>query len=304
MRIIITGGSGTIGQRLAKLLGHEGYDVIILSRNPEQKLTNPPSGVRAIKWDGQTATGWGHLLDHHDTVIVNLAGESIASPRWTDAHKKKVLQSRLDSSYAVAEAIAYADHKPKALIQASAIGYYGDGGESVITEDTPPSREWRAQVAVEWEASVKDVAVRTVYLRIGISLDLNGGALPAFIRAADFMGARLGNGRQWVPWIHYRDVTGAIHFLINDQNAHGAFNIVAPQPLRNADFMATVARVRGRPAWFPVPACTLHMAIGEQALFVLDSQRVLPDKLLAMGYAFHFPDADSALRNLLSRTNH
>lgn len=304
MRTIITGGSGVIGKRLVRMLNHEGYDVVVLSRNPDKRFPNPPDGVRVVKWDAKTPNGWLHLLDHPDTAIINLAGESIASNDWTEAHKARVLQSRLDVSRAVVAAIHQAEHKPYALLQASAVGYYADHGDEVITEHTPPSCEWRAQVCVDWEQAVADASIRTVIMRIGIALDTEGGALPAFIQAANMMGSRLGSGRQWIPWIHNDDIAGAIRYLMNHHDAHGVFNVVSPNSMRNADFMRTVAHVRGRPALIPVPAFALNMVLGEQAAFVLDSQHVSADKLLKAGYHFHFPDAESALRDLLRHAPH
>lgn len=304
MRAIITGGTGMIGSRLSALLGKDGYDVVVLSRNPSEKCQTLPSGVRAIRWDGKTPQGWGHLLDHPDTFIINLAGESIASLRWTTAHKQRVLQSRLDATHAVVAAIQQSTHKPRAFIQASAMGYYGDRADDIITEATPPSAEWRAQVCVDWEAAAANAGVRTAILRIGISLGLGHGALPAFLKAAECMGARLGHGKQWMPWIHNDDVAGAIRFLMNHDGAHGVFNVVAPMPLQNADFMRVVAGVRGRPAMIPVPSWALFLAMGEQALFVLDSQRAIPQALQDAGYKFHFPDAESALRDILKNGRH
>jgi uncharacterized protein (TIGR01777 family) len=304
VRVIIAGGAGTIGRRLAAILGADGYDVVILSRTPEVKCSQLPSGVRAFKWDGKTPEGWSHLLDHPDTAIVNLAGESIANWRWTHEHKQRVLASRVDSTRALVQAIDEAEHKPNVLVQASATGYYGDRGDEVIREGTPPNDEWRADVCRQWEEVASQASVRTVVLRIGIVLSQTGGALPAFVKAADMMGSRLGSGKQWIPWIHNDDVCYAIRYLMNHDEASGPFNIVAPEPLRNADFMEAVAHVRGRPAWIPVPAFALFLALGEQALFVLDSQRVLPDKLQGTDFKFHYPKAEDAVRDLMRHGHH
>jgi len=304
VRVIIAGGSGTIGRRLAAILGADGYDVVILSRDPEATCSRLPSGVRAIEWDGKTPDGWSHLLDHPDTAIVNLAGESIASWRWTDEHKQRVLASRLDTTRAVVQAIDEAEHTPKVLVQASATGYYGDRGDAVITEETPPDDEWRAQVCQQWEQAARQASTRTVLLRIGIVLSQTGGALPAFVRAADMMGSRLGGGDQWIPWIHNDDVCYAIRHLMNHSEASGAFNIVSPEPLRNHDFMAAVARVRGRPSWIPVPTFALFLALGEQALFVLESQRAVPQRLLETNFQFHYPHIEDALRDLMRHGHH
>ncbi|MEO0564188.1 MAG: TIGR01777 family oxidoreductase, partial [Chloroflexota bacterium] len=295
---------GTIGRRLAQILGADGYDVIILSRSPDTCCPNLPSGVRAIAWDAETPNGWSHLLDHPDTAIVNLAGESIANWRWTESHKQRVLHSRLKTTRAIIQAIHAAEHKPNVLLQASAVGYYGNGGEELLTEHSPADDEWRAKVCLEWEQAAADAGIRTVFLRIGIVLSQRGGALPAFLRAADMMGSRLGHGRQWIPWIHNDDVAHSIRYLMNHNEAEGPFNIVAPHPLRNGEFMGVVADVRGRPALIPVPAFSLYLTLGEQALFVLDSQRASAQKLLNAGYTFHHAEAESALRDLLSHAKH
>lgn len=304
MRVIIPGGSGTIGRRLSQILGADGYDVVILSRNPAATCQNLPAGVRALAWDARTPHGWSHLLDHPDTAIVNLTGEPIANWRWTDDHKRRVLESRVHSTRAVVQAIHEAEHKPNVLVQSSAVGYYGDGGDTILTEHSAPDDEWRAQVCVEWEAAAADAGIRTVTLRIGVVLSLHGGALPAFLQAANMLGSKLGHGQQYIPWVHNDDVAYAIRYLMNHDEAAGVYNVVAPEALRNRDFMDVVARVMGRPAVFPVPAFALYLALGEQALFVLDSQRVVPHRLTQAGFKFHFPHLQDALRDLLRHGHH
>lgn len=304
MRIIVTGGTGLIGRHLTRQLGRDGYDVVVLSRNPQEKCSRLPSGVRAVRWDAKTPDGWAHLLDHPDTMVINLAGENPANWRWTRAHKDRVLQSRLDATHAVVQAIQQAEHKPGLLLQASAVGYYGDTGDAEITENCPPGDDWRARVCVAWEAAAANAGVRTATLRIGIVLDQTGGALPPFLKAADMLGAQLGSGDQWIPWIDNDDVTGAIRFLMHDPQASGVYNITAPNPLRNRDFMNQVAAVRGRPAILPIPSLALQMAMGEQAAVVLDSQRILPQRLLEAGYTFHRPELNDALRHIMRYAHH
>ncbi len=299
MRVIIPGGSGTIGRRLGQILGADGYDVVILSRDPAVTCQRLPVGVRSMKWDAHTPKGWSHLLDHPDTAIVNLTGESIANWRWTDDHKRRVLESRVHSTRAVVQAIHEAEHKPNVLVQTSAVGYYGDKGDTVLTEHSPSGDDWRSQVCLEWEDATRDAGIRTVILRIGVVLSLQGGALPAFLQAANMLGSKLGHGQQYIPWIHNDDVAFAIRYLMNHNEAEGPFNVVAPEPLQNHDFMEAVAQVKGRPAVFPVPAFALYLALGEQALFVLDSQRAVPQRLEDAGFKFHFPHLQDALRDIL-----
>ncbi len=304
MRVIVAGGSGMIGLPLAKLLGQEGNDVVILSRKPPNQHHNIPVGARIVQWDAKTTNGWGHLLDEEDTYIVNLAGHNPANWRWTETHKRMVLESRLNVTRAVVEAIQQAEHKPHALIQASAVGYYGNTGEAVITEDAPASQDWRAQVCVDWEQTAQGAGIRTAFMRIGIVLDQHGGAFPSFLNAADLFGARLGRGDQWIPWVHNDDVAYAIRFLMHHRNASGPYNIVAPNPVRNSEFMNLVAHVRGRAPLIPVPSFALRAVMGEQADVVLDSQHVLPQRLLEAGYNFRYADAEHALRDILSRARH
>ncbi|MEM6528216.1 MAG: TIGR01777 family oxidoreductase [Chloroflexota bacterium] len=304
MRAIITGGTGLIGSQLARLLGQEGNDVVILSRNPSRYAGQMPAGARLMQWDARTPDGWAHLLDEEDTFIINLAGHNPANWRWTEAHKQRVLDSRIAVTEAVVKAIQDATHKPHALIQASAVGYYGNTGEHAINEHAPPTHDWRAQVCVHWEARAAQSGVRTVMLRIGIVLDQHGGAFPPFMAATDLFGSRLGDGTQWIPWVHNDDVATTIRFLMHHREAEGPYNITAPEPVRNHEFMDTLAHVRGRPSWIPVPAFALRAVMGEQADVVLDSQRILPQKLLEAGYKFRYPDVESALRDILSRPKH
>jgi uncharacterized protein (TIGR01777 family) len=189
-------------------------------------------------------------------------------------------------------------------MQASAVGYYGDGGEAMLDEDSPAASDWRAEVCVKWEAVTEGIGIRTALLRIGIVLDQHGGAMPGFLAAAMLFGKRFGDGRQWVPWIHNADVAAAIHFLMNDPHAQGAFNLSAPEPARNADLMHTLAHMCGRPSLVPVPGWALEAAMGEQARVLLDSQRVVPHKLIGSGYQFQFPHLQPALHDILSHAPH
>ncbi|NDJ61639.1 MAG: TIGR01777 family protein [Chloroflexi bacterium] len=300
MRAIITGGTGLIGRRLARELLAAGHEVVILSRNPEQQARHIPPGARAVRWDARTPDGWADLIDA-DTAIINLAGQNPANWRWTTTHKRRVLESRLLAGEAVAAAIRAAAVKPRALLQASAVGYYGDRGDEILTEASPPNRalDFRADVTQVWERVTGNVGVRQPILRIGIVISLESGALPAFRAAGWLFGAQLGSGRQYIPWIHNDDVAGAIHALLLDEAADGPYNLCVPEPATNREFMAAVGRVLRRPALIPVPAFALRIALGEQAATVLDSQRVIPERLIAQGYLFRFPDLDAALRDLL-----
>ncbi len=301
MRTIITGGTGLIGRALAASLAADGNEVVVLSRNPD-RASDLPAGVQAQGWDAHSAQGWGHLADGAD-AIVNLAGQSIAGLRWTQSHKRRIRQSRLNAAQAVVEAIEAAANKPRVLIQASGVGYYGDRGDQRVTEQTPPGDDWLARFAVEWEASSQPVetwGVRRAMIRTGAVLSTRGGVLPLMALPFKlFVGGPVGSGRQYVPWIHIVDEVAAIRFLIDNQEAAGPFNLSAPNPLTNAQFSRTLARVLGRPAWIRVPGPILRLLLGEMASLVLEGQRAVPQRLLDIGFSFRFPDAEAALRDLL-----
>ena len=301
MRVIITGGTGLIGRALAADLTARGREVIVLSRSPE-RATNLPADVRAERWDGRTAAGWGALADGAE-AIVNLAGENLAAGRWTPARRRTIRESRLQAGQAVVDAIQAAALKPRVLIQASAVGLYGPHGNETITEATAAGSDFLAQLCVAWEASTAAVeawGVRRAIVRTGIVLSASGGALPRLVLPFRFFaGGRLGSGRQWYPWIHQVDEVAAIRFLLDTEATTGAFNLTAPNPLTNKALAHVIGKVLGRPALAPAPTLALRLFMGDMATIVLDGQRALPARLLEAGYQFRFSSAEAALRNLL-----
>ena len=301
MRVIITGGSGLIGRALARDLGEAGHDIVVLTRDPDRAGRLPP-GVRAAKWDGKTAQGWSALLDA-DTAIVHLAGESIAEGRWTAEKKRRIRDSRVVSGQAVMDAIREAQARPRVLIQSSAVGYYGPHGDEVISEEAPPGRDFLAGICKEWEASTveaEELGVRRALARTGIVLARGGGALPVMSLPFKMMiGGPIGDGRQWVPWIHLEDEVGALRFLLEREDAHGPFNLTAPHPVTNRELTRALARTLGRPGFLPAPGFALRIALGEMAGMVLQGQRAVPSRLREMGFTFRWPELEPALRNLL-----
>jgi hypothetical protein len=305
MRVIVTGGSGLIGTALTASLAADGHDVIVLSRSPE-RLTGLPAGARAERWDGKSADGWGPLADGAD-AIVNLAGENIGGTslleilfaHWTPERKRRIRTSRLDAGRAVVQAVQLAGRRPKVLVQSSAVGYYGLGRESAQSEEAPPGQDFLARVCVEWEAAtapVESMGVRRVVLRSGVVLTRQGGILPLLLLPFRlFAGGRLGSGRQWFPWVHLDDQVAAMRFAIENDRARGTYNLSAPQPLRNREAAAIVARVLRRPAWLPVPAFALRLLLGEKHILVLDGQFAPPDRLQAAGFTFAKPRLEEAL---------
>ncbi len=301
MRIVITGGSGLIGSGVAREMGSAGHEVVVLTRDPARVKGLPP-GTRAVQWDGKTPGDWARLLDE-STVVVHLAGDPIAVGRWTDEKKRRIRQSRVESGRAVLEAIRQAKSKPRALLQGSAVGYYGDSGDEVVTETHPPGDDFLARVCVEWEGSTAEVAalgVRRPVLRTGIVLSNEGGALPRMALPFRMLaGGPLGNGRQWFPWIHEADEVGAIRFLIEHADADGPFNLTAPEPLTNRDLSRAMGEVLHRPSFAPAPGFALRFLLGEMADALLHGQRAVPRRLLDLGYVFRYPEALGALRGLL-----
>ena len=300
-RVLITGGTGLIGRALSANMAADGYEVIVLSRNPE-RATGLPPGVRAERWDARTAAGWGALADGAHAVV-NLAGESISAGRWTPERKRRIRESRVNAGRAVVEAIEAAKARPLVLIQASGVGIYGAHGDEEIPESAPAGRDYLARLAVEWEAStagVEALGVRRVIIRTGIVLSKNGGALPRMMLPFRFfVGGCLGSGRQRLPWIHIADEVGAIRFLLENDNARGPFNLGAPNPVTNADFSRWLGRQMGRPALVPTPGFLLRLVFGEMAGMLLSGQRAVPRHLTQMGYACRFAEAEVALRDIL-----
>jgi hypothetical protein len=309
MRAIITGGTGLIGRALTAELAAHGYEVVILSRNPEG-AGGPPAGARLVAWDGRTAAGWGGEVEAAD-VVVNLAGESIAGEslpailfrRWTADQKRRLLESRVNAGRAVVEAIQAASRKPRLLIQSSAVGYYGARRSEELGEGAASGDDALARICVEWEASTlapETQGVRRVIIRTGVVLSPVGGVLPLVILPFRlFMGGRLGNGRQWFPWIHIADEVAAIRFLMETPGAEGAYNLTAPQAVSNAEVSRVIGRVMRRPSLVPVPGFLLRLVLGEKASIVLEGQRPAPRRLLELGYAFRFPEFEGAVRDLL-----
>lgn len=303
MHVLITGGTGLIGRAVAVELVGAGHRVTVLSRRPgDASGRGLPAGVQVARWDGRSAEGWVELADGAD-AIVNLAGASIGAGRWSAAQKEVIRRSRLEAGQAVTAAVRQAARKPRVVVQASGVGYYGPRGDEVVSEATPAGDDFLARVAVEWERSTAEVAelgVRHVIIRTGLVLSTEGGSLPRLLLPFRlFAGGPMGSGRQWYPWIHIADEAAAIRFLIETESAQGPFNLTAPQPATSREFAAVLGRVMRRPAFFPAPAFALRAMLGEMADLVLTGQRAVPERLLALGFAFRYPTLEAALRDLL-----
>lgn len=306
MRVIIGGGAGLIGRQLTKELAQHGYEVIILSRNPE-KVISVPKGVEVVAWDGITTQGWGHLVNEAQ-AIVNLSGESVAGKglfpsRLTAERKQRIRDSRVLPSKAILMAIEAAEKKPEVLVQSSAIGYYGFHGDEKLNEDSPPGDDFFAEWK-EWEkvsAPVEEMGVRRVINRTGIFFSTGKGSAlnPLLLPFKLYAGGPIGNGKQYLSWIHETDEVRAIRFLIENKDTRGAFNLTAPNPATNTEVGKAIAKVLHRPYYLPAPKFAFKLAFGEISALVTEGQRVMPKRLLEHGFEFQFLELEPALRDIL-----
>jgi len=294
MRILMAGASGFLGTRLADRLRGAGHDVTRLVRRPSRGADEAP-------WKPSHSELDPALMAAADAVI-NLAGAGVGDKRWTAGYKSLIRSSRVDSASTIANGIRKlpAGDRPRVLLQSSAVGWYGDTGDREVTEDAPAGTGFLADVCRVWEAAARpaeDAGTRVTLLRTGLPLDARGGLLkpqmPLFRAGA---GARLGNGKQWVPWISFTDWLDAVEFVLGREDLAGPVNLVGPAPATNADFTRTLGKVVNRPALLQVPGLALQVALGEFAHEALRSQRVLPGVLTRAGFTFTHPDLESALR--------
>jgi uncharacterized protein (TIGR01777 family) len=301
MRVVITGATGTIGARLVAALDGEG-EVTVLSRDPEQ-AKRKLAADRFVAWNGRAAIT-PSVFERSD-VVFHLAGEPVASGRWTETKKERIRESRVTGTRAIVDAIRESGARPR-LVTASAVGYYGARGDELLTEESPSGSGFLADVCRAWEAeatSGERHGIRTTMLRIGIVLAQAGGALAPMVplfRAG--LGGRLGRGEQWMPWIHLDDVVGLFRFAAASPTLVGPVNAVAPEVVTNAAFTTQLARALRRPAILPAPAFAIRWAMGELAQVVLASQRVVPERAVRAGFAFRHPTLGGALAELFPRS--
>lgn len=298
-RIAITGGTGLLGSALVQFLAGAGHEPVVLTRRPRAR-----QGVTEVGWDPERGQVDAAGLEGVD-VTIHLAGAPV-SERWTPEHKREIRDSRVMGTRLLAETLARQARRPAALVSASAIGYYGDGGDQLLTEASPPGRDFLAGVAQEWEAATRpaeEAGIRVVHARFGVMLSPHGGALakllPPFRMGG---GGKVGSGRQWISWISLDDTVGAVEHLAFTDSARGVFNVVAPEPVRQEDFAHVLGHVLHRPSIVPVPAFALRLMFGEMAeAMLLAGQRVSCERLLASGFEFRHPTLEQALRFELSR---
>jgi uncharacterized protein (TIGR01777 family) len=302
-RIIILGATGFIGKALSRSLIEEGYEVVALSRSQNKGRKALGEHVKIVEWDSKSTKGWENYVEGAQ-AIVNLIGENLASGRWTQERRKSILESRLNAGKAVNMAIQLAQSKPKVVIQASAIGYYGSRSDEILDESSDPGEGFLSGVAVKWEDSTKEIEplVRRVIIRTGLVLGQEGGVLSRLVQPFRFfLGGPPGSGKQWFSWIHLDDEVGAIRFLIEREDLQGAFNLTAPEQLMMKDFYHTLGKAMKRPSWLPIPGFVLRILFGEMAEeTILSGQRAVPKRLMEAGYKFDYPKAEEALKEILS----
>ena len=296
MNVLISGATGLIGASLTRDLEASGHTVT--------RLTRSPKSSRDIGWDPDAGRVDGDLSGTE--AVVHLAGESIAEGRWNPEKKKRIIDSRVKGTRLLAETIARLPEPPAVMVSASAIGFYGDRGNELLTEESESGTSFLARACREWEAAAEPTraaGIRVVHPRIGVVMSTEGGALATTLPIFKLgVGGKLGSGEQYVSWVHLEDVTGAITHALTDDSLRGPVNLTAPDPPTNAVYTKTLGRVLGRPTLFPLPAPVARIALGEVAdELLLSSARVEPARLKETGYPFRHPDLEGAFRDLLGR---
>ncbi|HET7436945.1 MAG TPA: TIGR01777 family oxidoreductase [Thermoanaerobaculia bacterium] len=300
MNIVVAGGSGFIGEPLVKRLLARGDSVAVLSRNPAKV-----SAGRALQWDGKTQGAWRDDVANAD-VVINLAGENVGEGRWTAERKRRLIDSRIDATRALVEALQSKPSHARTFINASAVGIYGfDRGDAVLDENAPRGNGFLADLVVRWEEAARaaEPLARVVAIRFGVVLAPEGGALAKMLLPFKLGGGGpIGSGKQWMSWIDREDVLRMIEWAIDTPKARGVYNATAPNPVANRDFARTLGHVLHRPSLLPAPAFALRAAFGEMAgEILLGGQRVVPSRAQADGFVFRETSLEGALRGMLSR---
>lgn len=297
MKILITGGTGFIGRTLCHRLLDPGHELIVLSRRPDQ----------VTKLCGESVTALSNLEDLSSeeifNAIINLSGEGIADRLWTKKRKQKLLDSRINITEQLIAYVARARQKPSVMISGSAVGYYGSNSKSESDETTDNPDDFAQQLCKQWEAAaepVREHAVRLCILRTGLVIGNDGGFVKRMLLPFKLgLGGRLGDGKQWMSWIHKDDLIAIIELLLTSSDLEGNFNATAPEPVTNADFSLCLAKNLKRPAIFPVPAIVLKLLLGEMSQLLLGGQKVIPERLTEQNFHFQFESLDSALKAIL-----
>jgi uncharacterized protein (TIGR01777 family) len=295
MRYLITGGTGFIGTAYTAHLLSLGHEVVIVSRGSKK---SDRQGLSYTQWDGKTIDPNLAPVD----VVLNLAGSNVGEGRWTPAHKESVIRSRIDSTTACVNWIKAQAQKPKVFLSASGINYYGGGWSGPADETREAGSDFMAEVCIAWEKASRDAGIRTVQLRTGIVFGLEAGPLPAMAKPFKlFVGGRLGNGRQHMPWLHLKDWMGIADFCVEREDMNGPLNLCVPKPLQQKQLAKLLGRVLKRPSFWVVPAFVLKMLLGEMATIVMGDMEAYPKKLEKAGYRYLFTDPEKALRDIFGK---
>jgi uncharacterized protein (TIGR01777 family) len=308
LRVTVTGATGLVGRPLVAALLAEGHEVTALSREPQNAraalgATGDAAFLQTVRWSPEAEAAPAHALAGRDAVI-NLAGESIAK-RWTAAAKRRIRDSRVEGTRNLVAGLSACEKRPRVLLSASAVGYYGAHGEEPLDEESPPGHDFVADVCAQWEAEAqraRALGLRVVCARTGVVLSALGGALAQMLTPFRLgLGGRVAGGRQYMSWIHVEDHVALLLAALEDERFAGAMNATAPEPVTNADFTRSLARTLRRPAPFAVPAFALRAAYGEMAQLLTTGARVLPARALMLGFEFSLPRLDVALAATLGR---
>jgi uncharacterized protein len=310
VRIVVSGGTGFIGQYLVKALGERGDDVVVLTRGPVGMPTSPTpccrggGKVELAAWTPEKKGDWSRLVDGADGVV-HLAGAGVLDESWTPERMSVLRSSRIRSSELLAEAIVAAEQRPRVFVSGSAVGYYGTHtGDRVLTEESPPGDDFLAVLVRDWEeaaSAARESGVRVAHPRIGLVLGAGGGLLDKMLPPfRSFVGGPVGSGQQYMAWVHVADAVRALLHAL-DTELHGAFNVTAPEPVTMNVFAHALGHALGRPAVLRVPEFAVKLALGSRAETVLTGQRAIPEHLVASGFAFVFPELTSALADILTK---
>ena len=305
MRVFITGASGFLGKRLVRELLRRGDHVVALTRSRKNLPAADSERLVVVEGDPTRAGAWEEQVSGCDAVIA-LAGEPLLAQRWTPEFKRRLVDSRVEGMRRMSATLTAlpVEHRPRALIAASAIGYYGSRGDEILDENSPPGSGFTAQLCSDWEAGAKSVeaaGVRVAMLRIGVVVGEGGGILDKMLPAfRAFVGGPVGSGDQYLAWIHLEDLIGVLLLALDNSAVSGPVNLTAPNPVRMREFARTLGKVLHRPSLVPVPELALRLLLGEGAQVPLASQRVLPRRALDLGYTFRYPELTAALTATLT----
>ncbi|HWQ13338.1 MAG TPA: TIGR01777 family oxidoreductase [Roseiflexaceae bacterium] len=326
-RVVVTGATGHIGRPLCRRLRERGYSVVVFSRNPAAARRSVPGAAEYVAWRPEEQGAWAAAVDGAHAVI-HLAAASLFERRWSAAYKREIVESRRLGTRGLVRAMAQARARPKVFVSMSAVGYYGPHGDEPLDEHAPPGDDFLARVCRDaWEseaARAEELGVRTVIVRSGVviggegpmrlPIDLRGaslsrpglilkteeGALPLLVLPFHFfLGGPILPGTQYISWIHIDDIVGILLMALEDERVRGPINATAPEPRTNREFVRTIGRVMGRPAWLPIPGFALRLLLGEMGDMVTTGQRVIPRKAQELGYRFAHPELEEALRSIL-----